>query len=362
MFFSTKKCPTAKPGIFLDLGENLPPMKKIVLSVLVLSAIFFFAFQKTDPDLASQFLASLNEEQRAKAQLPFDDLSREDWHFLPGAMWPRAGVQLHELDDNQKSLIFKLLQASLSEAGYDKTLKIIDLENVLAEMEGNTDFRDPEKYSIVFYGDPKGKLWAWSFEGHHISYQFTMADGKVSMTPRFMGANPAEIRTGERKGERTLAAEEDFGYSLVNSMSEEQRGKAIFQQNSFLEIVTSVSVEVSPLKPVGIKMSELGKEQQAILLDLIDEYLSAMPTELAEKRMENLQSEEFADIRFGWAGSTERGKAHYYRVQGKTFLIEFDNSQNNANHIHTVWRDFDGDFGRDIIREHYQHSHGGKGH
>lgn len=147
-----------------------------------------------------------------------------------------------------------------------------------------------------------------------------------------------------------------LGFKLVNALSPEQKQKAIFRERAFSEIVTSNSTKVDPLEPVGIRMKDLSGEQQVILLDLMNEYLSTMPAELATKRMNKLKDEEFDEIRFGWAGATEPGQGHYYRVQGKTFLIELDNTQNQANHIHTVWRDFKGDFGRDLIREHYQQS------
>lgn len=333
-------------------------MKKIVLIPILLFMAFLYAFQLSNTDPATNFLKSLDDEQREITQFPFDDLSRNSWHFLPGAMWPRAGIQLHELNPHQKELLFKLLRVYLSESGYDKTIKIIGLERVLAGIENNTIFRDPEKYNVAFYGKPeKDSMWAWSFEGHHVSLNFSIINGNISIAPRFMGANPAIIREGKRKGERTLAKEEDFGFKFINNLSDEQKLKAIFQKSSFSEIVTSNSTEVGSLKPVGINMKELSNDQQIILLNLINEYISTMPAELANKRMNNLKAEEFDEINFGWAGSIERGKAHYYRVQGKTFLIEFDNTQNNANHIHLVWRDFDGDFGRDLIKEHYQKSH-----
>jgi len=332
-------------------------MKKSVIISAFLFTTFLYAFQPSNNDLVVNFLKSLDEEQKSLTQFPFDHLSRYNWHFLPGAMWPRVGIQLHDLRPSQKELLFELLSVYLSETGYTKTRKIIDLENVLAEIEGNTNFRDPNKYYTAFYGNPaRDKLWSWSFEGHHISLNFTILQNKISMAPRFMGANPAIIKEGKRKGERTLAKEEDFGFELINALSNEQKQKTIFQKTSFVEIVTATSTEVGPLKPAGIKMKDLNVDQQIILMDLINEYISTMPAELAKKRMRNLQEEELDEIRFGWAGSTERNKPHYYRVQGKTFLIEFDNFQNNANHIHLVWRDFDGDFGRDLIKEHYQKS------
>ncbi len=255
----------------------------------------------------------------------------------------------------QKQILFQLLHTSLSETGYAKTLQIMSLENVLAEMSGETFSHDPEKYYVAFYGNPaKDSLWAWSFQGHHLSLNFTILYGKMEIAPRFMGANPATVKSGKRKGERTLAAEEDLGLELINSIHDKQ--KAIFSEQSPYDIVTRNAPEVDPLEPVGIKLEELSAANQELLLKLIHEYLATMPDELAKKRAENLEKEEMDEIRFGWAGATHSGEPHYYRIQGKTFLIEFDNSQNNANHIHSVWRDFDGDFGRDFIREHYENS------
>ena len=334
-------------------------MKKTVLFIVILCSISFLAFNLLNNNPTKSFLNSLTKEQREKAQLPFDDLSRTSWHFLPGAMWPRAGVQLGELNEDQNELFLKLLRTSLSETGYGKVTKIMDLENVLLELgHGDADFRDSNKYFVTFYGNPeKDSLWAWSFEGHHLSLNFSILNNKISIAPRFMGASPATVNEGKRKGQRTLANEDDLGLQLINSFSEDQKQKAIFQKTSFADIITSNASEVGPLNPVGIKMEDLNNDQQLILVNLLKEYLATMPKALAEQRMENLKMEDFDTIRFGWAGATVSGQPHYYRIQGKTFLVEFDNTQNNANHIHLVWRDFEGDFGRDLIKEHYQHSH-----
>ena len=334
-------------------------MKKFTIVLMIICSISIFAFKYSQTNPATNFLDSLSKEQKEKTQFSFDDQSRTSWHFLPGAMWPRAGIQLSELNENQKELLFKLLKESLSETGYSKTIRIIDLENVLRELgQGDADFRDPEKYKVAFYGDPENdNLWAWSFEGHHLSLNFSIVNGKISIAPRFMGASPATIMQGKRKGERTLAHEEDYGLQLINALSKDQKKQAIFQNTAYADIVTSNASEVGPLSPVGIRVGDLSDGQKTILSNLIHEYLSTMPTALAEKRMENLKLEEFDEIRFGWAGANQSGEPHYYRIQGKTFLVEFDNTQNNANHIHLVWRDFDGDFGIDLIREHYQNSH-----
>lgn len=330
---------------------------KYLLSVLFLTLISIASFNISD-DPANDFLDSLNEGQLEKAQKSFDDLTRHTWHFLPAAMWPRPGIALHELDEGQKELLFDVLQEFLSDTGYDKTRSIMELENVLAEIEKNPDFRNPELYYATFYGDPDNSdKWAWSFEGHHISLNFTVVEGEASMVPRFLGARPSLIQEGSREGEKTaLHREEDLGIELIQSMSEAQLDKAIFLETAFWEIVTNVASETGPLTFDGIKMQELNESQQMLLLDIINEYLSVMKKEKAEQRYENLKNEEFDDIEFAWAGATELGKAHYYRIQGKTFLIEFDNTQDDANHIHTVWRDFDGDFGKDLLRQHYNNS------
>lgn len=337
-------------------------MKKYLSITLILIAAVLFSFRADKTDQAVTFLNSLNKEQRNKAQMSFENSSKHDWHYLPATMHPRPGIALFELNSNQKQILFQLLQSSLSESGFAKTQQIISLENILAEVTGDKVMRDPEKYYAAFYGNPaKDSLWSWSFQGHHLSLNFAVLNGKTSIAPRFLGANPATVKEGSRKGERTLDKEDDLGLKLINSCSAKQKQKAIFNHKSFFDIITKNAAEVAPLDPVGIKMKALNSTQQSILLTLINEYLSTMPDELAKARIKKLEAEETDEIRFGWAGATQPGIGHYYRIQGLSFLIEFDNtqsdySQNKANHIHSVWRDFDGDFGRDLIREHYQSS------
>ncbi|WP_296700436.1 DUF3500 domain-containing protein [Algoriphagus sp.] len=332
-------------------------MKKLILASLVIFTIIFLSFSFFENNSAISFLDSMSQDQKDKTMFPFDDLTKTKWHYVPSSMFPRAGISLAELNDSQHNLFQKLLQSSLSETGFEKANRIIDLENVLREISGDTVMRDPGKYFIAFYGNPKkDSLWAWSFEGHHISLNFTILNNVQSIAPRFFGANPAIIPSGPRKGERTLENEEEFGFQLINSLNQEQKAKAIFQESSINEIVTRNSIDVNPLSPVGIRFDELNSNQQKVFLNLLDEYLNTMPKELASARLKNIQNEELGEIRFGWAGATQIGEGHYYRVQGKSFLIEFDNTQTNANHIHTVWRDFDGDFGKDLIKEHYMNS------
>ena len=252
-----------------------------------------------------------------------------------------------------------MLESGLSAAGNDKILNIIDLERVLLELEGR-DIRIPELYHIMVYGEPSIESnWAWRFEGHHISLNFTIVDGVMTATaPRFLGANPAHVREGDRKGLRTLGEEEDIARELFNSFNAKQRKTAHFQSVAYSEIVTNRASEVGPLADVGLRADKMNGKQKTLLESLIETYAATMPKELSEKRMAAIRESGIEKIRFGWAGGTEIGEPHYYRVQGPTFLIEYDNVQNGANHAHTVWRDFTGDFGRDLLREHYlNHSH-----
>ena len=336
--------------------------KSVFLLTMFIMVSFLSSFAMSE-DPVVEFLNALKTKQSKKAMQSFEDLNRTAWHFLPGAMWPRVGIQTKELDKEQKALFADMLSYFLSESGYKKTQDIIELENVLAEMSGNTEFRDAGRYYISFYGDPRtDSLWAWSFEGHHLSLNFTVSEGAIASTPRFFGASPAHIKHGPRAGDRTLAEEEDIAFELLSEFSDDQLKTVVFQKESFFDIVTSNASEVSALQAVGIQYSDMSGKQQELFQSLIMSYLKALPKKLARKRMDKITKDELDSVRFGWAGSTERGKPHYYRIQGQTFLIEYDNIQDDANHVHTVWRDFNGDFGRDLIREHYLHSDHHKSH
>ena len=328
------------------------------IGILVVScALLACAFIPVDKGPAIDFINSLDPDQREHVLLAFDDTTKTRWHYLPNGMFPRPGLELGQLSDSQQERVFTLLQAFLSEAGYHKTQKIISLEPVLREMTGDSVMRDPGRFSVVFYGNPAtDSIWAWSFEGHHVSLNFTISNGELSTTPRFFGANPATIPIGPRKGERTLATEEDLGFELIRSMSPEQRELAVISPKSPFDIASENKPEISPLQREGIGYDQMTAGQQDLVQQLLAEYLSALPESQLVERMEAIRSEEMGGLLFAWAGGTEQGIGHYYRLQGQTFLIEFDNTQTQANHIHSVWRDFDGDFGKDLIREHYQNA------
>jgi hypothetical protein len=305
------------------------------------------------------FLGSLRPEQRARAVFRFEDAERINWHYVPRA---RRGLPLREMSPEQQELARRILRTALSQRGYVKANTIIELELVLQEMGGNPRVRDPELYYFSVFGTPGSQEpWGLRAEGHHLSLNVTVVgDSLVATAPAFMGANPAEVRVGSRVGLRALAAEEDLARELIHALDEDQRAAAVIARVAPRDIVTGSAARVAPLSPIGIRVSELSAHQARLLVRLIDEYLDRMAEPLAERRRAALEQTDFGQVAFAWAGALERGRPHYYRIQGPSFLIEYDNSQNGGNHIHTVWRDFDGDFGRDLIREHYRagpHSH-----
>jgi hypothetical protein len=306
-------------------------------------------------EAANKFLASLTPEQKAKATLDFADENRRDWTVVPR---DRKGVPLKDLDENQRRLAMEFMKTGLGASGYQKATTIMSLEPVLAQLEGpNRRFpRDPELYYFSIFGTPSPKTpWGWRVEGHHISIHFTIVKGEMlSNTPLAFGSNPAEVREGERKGLRALAGEEDRGRDLILALDEKQRAVAIFDQKAPSDILTLAKIKADPLKPEGIPAGQMNKQQKALLEKLIDEYLARMPQDVAAERSKKMRNAGFDKIHLAWAGGVNKGDPHYYRVQSPTFLIEYDNTQNNANHIHSVWRDFNGDFGEDLLREHYR--------
>jgi hypothetical protein len=305
---------------------------------------------------AESFLNSLAPDQRKRASFPFEDEERCDWHYVPRS---RSGLPLKDMTADQQALALSLLKVALSQNGYWKSATIMKLEAVLREIESFDMGRDPQKYYFSFFGPPsENGTWGWRVEGHHLSLNFTIINGHLlASAPRFLGANPAEVAAGELSGVRTLAGEEDLARKLLLSLNPEQKRKAVFRKQAYHDIVTGSDEIVSPLDPVGIPAAQLDEAQRDLLDRLIDEYVSALPPEIARQRIAAVRSSALDQIYFGWAGGIEPGRPHYYRIQGSTFLIEYDNVQNGANHIHTVWRDFDGDFGRDLLGEHYRTAH-----
>ena len=304
-------------------------------------------------DASTSFMASLSDSQRRTATYDFDDAERLNWHFIPR---DRNGVVLKELNRQQLIAARTLLQSLFSAKGFEKTENIRGLEAVLAEIEVNGRFvRDPDDYYITVFGTPTmDSSWALRYEGHHLAFNWTFVGGSgIASSPQFFGTNPAEVKAGPKQGTRVLAAEEDMARRLVKSLSRSQAAMAILDGEVPRDIFTSADKEITALDDLGVSYAALDSSQQQMLMELIEEVASAQATAVADARIRTIREEGLENIKFAWIGSTERGDAHYYRVQGPGFLIEYDNTQNNANHVHLVWRDFEGDFGRDLIRMHY---------
>jgi Protein of unknown function (DUF3500) len=341
-------------------------MKRLLLAfafVVIGAAGVTIASQRSATAMAgaaNKWLASLTPEQKQKAVFPFDSDERMRWHFVPNEMFPRNGVTIKEMSEPQRGLAHDLLKTGLSARGFTTATSIMELENVLKVMEGEGRRfpRDHEMYRLAIFGTPGDKhAWGWRFEGHHVSVRFDIVNGSMTASsPSFFGANPAEVRVdvpgAAPRGTRVLGPEEDAGRALLDSLDAAQRKTAIVLTQAPEEMVTANALKADPLAPIGIKASELTKDQRAKLMALIDVYTGFMVPDVAAERMDRLKAVGLDNIAFAWAGETERGKKHYYRIQGPTFLVEYDNAQNDGNHIHSVWRDFNGDFGRDLLREH----------
>jgi hypothetical protein len=312
-------------------------------------------------ELASRvqsWVASLDDAQRAKAVMPFDSPERTNWTYLPQV---RAGLPIKEQSAHQRELASAMLQSALSAAGYDTVERVRSLEAVLRDDMGESGgVRDPDKYYVAVFGAPsKDDAWGLRLEGHHISLNFTIRDGAIiASTPQFFGANPQEVRVGPTKGFRAIGEYEDLAREFLAGLDEEQRARAIGPGKAPADILTRFDpVAMPPDATQGIAYSELSQEQQAKLTKIIETAAGVQRPGVATARLQKLREAGLEKIRFVWLGGTEPGQPHYYRVQGPTFVFEYDNTQNGANHSHTVWRDFAGDFGRDVLRDHFEAYH-----
>ncbi|QDU39153.1 hypothetical protein Mal4_34890 [Maioricimonas rarisocia] len=340
------------------MRRSLLPL--IVTSVVLASSAAWTFFQGNDPGVgmtsaAEKLIASFNDEQQQTALLPYDTPKRVDWHFIPKDH--RKGLQIKHMNSEQRELAHDLLKAALSQMGYDKTTTIMELEKLLHELEGGkgSNIRDPERYYFTFFGKPSTNgRWGLSVEGHHLSLNFVVENGQViSSTPQFFAANPATVKnenkTGIEVGTRVLKVEEKVAFDLVNSLDGEQQASAIIEDKAPREIRDAGSAQPPTAPAAGLSAYKMTDAQQKMLRQIIREYAAAMPKKVAEARLEAIREAGFRNVHFAWAGATEPGVGHYYRIQGPTFLIEFVNTQpdaagNPANHIHCVWRDMNGDF------------------
>lgn len=331
--------------------KNLP-------CLLLLVAINFAAAQDLSKK-ANDFLATLSPELKSQAVFPLKHEERFNFNFVPLA---RKGPTFRDFNDKQKAAAMELLKASLSEQGFKKAADIIDLENALIIIEKqapDSRYRDPLNYHFCIFGTPTpDKEWGWKFEGHHISVNFVSTDGKiVSSTPSFFGSNPGIVRIEEQKGKQALKLESELALSLVNALSGEQLKTARFSEEAPKEIITGNSRKVSNIEPRGISFNALSEDQKKTFLQLLDVFVKIYQLGFSNTLMEKIKKAGMDNLSFAWAGGLQYGVPHYYRIQGPMLLIEYDNIQNNANHVHTTVRDLTNDFAEDILREHYLSDH-----
>ncbi len=296
-------------------------------------------------EAASRLTAALDDGQKAKGMFAFDSPERLNWHFIPR---PRKGLPVKEMNSAQRALAFGLLHTGLGASGYLKATTIMSLEQILKDMEkGSGPTRDPELYYFSLFGTPSewGK-WGWRVEGHHLSVNITLDEGKiVSATPIFFGSNPGEVREGPRKGLRVLADLEDRALRLVQSLSDAQKKSALLAEKAPPEIRAPNTPQPPTEAAEGVAYADLDDRQRTAMRELVESYALDMPPEVSRVWLDEIRKAGPDTIKFAWFGPADRTQPHAYRVQGPTFLIEFNNTQNGANHIHSIWRNMLGDFG-----------------
>jgi hypothetical protein len=297
---------------------------------------------------AQKLAAALPADQKQKLIYPYDDPERTNWHFIPK---DRNGIVLWDLNGETRKVAEELVKAGLSAAGYAKTLQVRSLEEVLYLFEGGEEEfrrnrRHPHKYHITVFGTPgPSGLWGWRFEGHHLSLNFGIQDGVVvSSTPEFFGANPGQIDAGPGRTLRVLGQREDLARQILKACSEDQKKKLWISEIAPDDVRGAATLQPVVDDAVGLRYAEMSPEQQKLLKDLIGEYLSAMPAQVVRDRLKAIEKSGLDNVRFAWWGQSELNQRHHYVIQGPTFIVEYNNTQNEANHVHAMWRNIGGDF------------------
>ncbi len=324
-------------------------------SVVCLAGVFLIGVNSGEPRMereANRFIDLLTPAQRSATVLAPGSETRFDWHFVPKE---RHGVAWKQMTAAQREAGMDLLRASLSQAGLAKVEAIRQLELVLRELENGNAIRDPEDYHFLFFGKPSAQgTWAWRYEGHHTSLSFAYRDGKLySSSPQFLGSNPGKSKAGE-----PLTKEKELAFVFLESLNAGQRTKAVVSQTAPPDIVTSANRKASIRGREGIAVKHLTPAQRKLLVDLVLTHAEVQTPVEQARRLASFQAEDPKTLVFAWMGSTDRKGPHYYRIQGDRLLIEYDNTQNGANHVHSVWRDLTGnDWGEDLLKAHYAASH-----
>ncbi|MBL7698179.1 MAG: DUF3500 domain-containing protein [Chitinophagaceae bacterium] len=333
-----------------------------VLFLLITLVWFTAPKAQSISDAAKNFVASLDASQKPLTLFPFDSEERFNFHYFP--IDDRKGLPLDKMSESQKTLAMKMLSSCLADNTVKKINDIIQLENILKVLENrkaDDHFRDPGKYHVAIFGVPGEKnIWGWRFEGHHVSFHFSAQDNSlVAGTPGFLGSNPAIVPSGAEKGKEILKDEKELALKLLKSFSAEQAKKAVILSDAPDDIVTRIDRKAMIKDPGGITYSEMTDAQRENFLALIRLYVTRYKKDFADNMLKEITDAGLDKLQFAWAGHTETGigHPHYYRIVGPTLIIEYDNTQNNANHVHTVVRDLLHDYGGDQLLDHYKKGH-----
>ena len=306
-------------------------------------------------EACANFLRSLSPDQRAKATYQYMDGERFFWYYPP---LNRHGLPLLEMDAGQRKLAYAIMASGLTDTSYEQAKLIIEHEDVLGPLEkeqNNVTFlRDTERYYFTVFGEPGGQdPWGWRVEGHHVCLNYSIwGDKVISVTPFFFGANPAEVRKGPKTGLRILGNREDLAFELMDSLDSGQRSKALIYDEAPSDILTYNSTKVSLPREEGLPAARMSGTQKEVLMSLLTDYVSQVRSDVSQEKLNAFKEEGIDHIHLAWAGPVEKGKAHYYRLHGGNFVVEFDNRQDGANHIHSVMRDVENDFAADVLRDH----------
>lgn len=309
-------------------------------------------------DAWQRLAGRLAPQQIQAVGFSFNDAIRHEWFYTPV---DRVGLRMGDLDDDQMRELRTLLDSGLGTTGTEKAFEIVQLEEILFATSGGREMRNPGNYYLMTFGIPTTEgAWGWRFEGHHFSASFTIVDDHlVSGTPAFFGGNPARVPEDSEvhAGLRPFSRETDLGFRLIDSFHGEQRRRVILDVEAPRDILTANSQRAEMGPPEGIPIADMSEAQRALLMELMGVYGDRMNPALLDYQMAKIRQAGIERVHFAWAGGTQPGEGHYYRIQGPTFVIEYDNTQNNANHMHSVWRDFDDDFGYDPLRQHLAADH-----
>jgi len=366
------------------VGYTIYTMRKRLFFILLFSMLLAPAVNLNAQDGADsvlsfvqKFIGTLSQVQQKMAMHHFADTARIKWNNLPVGLRARAGISVGAMTDEQRRLLHRVLSSSLSSQGYLKATSIMHLDNLLniyydtlyqrkaidSRMHGFlTDLKwSHQNFYFAIFGVPgRDSTWSYKLEGHHLSLNFTFTKDKLSVTPLFVGTDPAEYPILEYAGWRVLAFEEDYGIKLINSLSKEQLQKATVSKQVPSDIITAAESGRRLVDYWGIPFSELNQKQQKTLLLIMREFVYNLEFEKAESEYRKIVDAGLKNIYFGWIGSFNEHEPHYFIINGPTFIIEFDNNDGPgrmANHIHAIWREKGNEYGEDVLKLHLKTEH-----